>query len=58
MTRPPLPYNYTCVADGTPFESEIFRIGIIVYAVLITLLVTNNIARRTSGCKDVGITQI
>ena len=26
-TRPALPYDYTCFADGTPFVKEIFRIG-------------------------------
>ena len=27
MTRPALPYDYTCFADGTPFEDELFRQG-------------------------------
>jgi len=25
MTRPALPYDYTCFADGTAFDLEIFR---------------------------------
>ena len=27
LTRPAIPYDYTCFADGTPFVSEVFRIG-------------------------------
>ena len=26
LTRPALPYDYTCFADGTPFEKESFNL--------------------------------
>ena len=35
MTRPALPYDYTCYADGTSVVSEILRLGYCIHGIIV-----------------------